>query len=374
MPTDSFTAWLLTQALGPELVSRALDALGNKSWRRRLAKSIAHQHGARVSERRLRRWLDRQETWDLLVAFTPQAVEALRESLASDLRPRVVVRKARYDADRLSDLASALVPIAIGEFLTTLDPSRAVAVAHYREMNTLVSIEHNVTQILETMDLDRDFPSLLRRVPPTASPLLQELLGESRSVCSTLLKGTLGGQATPAEAVYELINAPPQWLDAAPATAWLVLAEMASGYGRHIASAKAFETAAQRGAADRGILMARAALEASTGDDDPLARRFIEQAKEISADRYPFVTIAALAFDERKERLLESADSYPVDAPYRNIVLGMKGNVLFSERDWNAAIAAYEAQLAEHARMSGAVLRIAQCLLARATEGLSPSR
>lgn len=373
MPVDPFTAWLLIQALGPELISRGLDSLGRRSWRQKLAASVSDNAPEKVSTRRIRRWLDEPATWDDLVALTSDAVERLKESLSRALRPRIIIRKERYEAERLRRLADQLVPVAIGEFLVALEPSYATSVAHYREMAAISSLRGQVDQILEAIDVDRDLPDLLARVPPTAEDPIEDLVRASKPACASLLKSILGAAEGPAVAVDELVRVPPAWLEAAPPSAWLALGEIASGHGRHSSAAKAFEKAADSGAPNRALHLARAALEASTDDRVDEARRLCDLAASVTGERSAFVDLATAAVEKDVDSIIRVTSEYPADAPSSFLMSGIKGNVHYSRREWDLAIAAYEEQLRRQPRAAGAAIMLARVLLARATEGQSPS-
>lgn len=372
MPVDPFTAWLVTQALGPELISRGLDSLSKRSWREKLVKSIVELSSEKVSRRRLLKWLDAPSTWDDLVAMNAESIERLKTSLVTALRPKIVIRTKRYQPQQLRQQADHIVPIAVGEFLVTLDPSRATAVANYREMAELRSIRGQLDHVIEGMNVDRDLPELLKRLPPTAKPPVEDLFRSSRTACSTLLKAVLGDSEGPAAASLHLVQTPPDWMSSASASAWLALGEIASGHGEHQAASRAFEQAAQSGAPDRAIHLARAALEAGSHGDIGEARRLIAESEAVSGGS-DFLRLARAVVDHDFDEAVRAAVDYSPNAPHSYLVCGYQGNVHFIRGEYDLAIAAYEEQMRREPRAAGAALQAANSLLARATKGKSPS-
>jgi tetratricopeptide (TPR) repeat protein len=372
MVAEGFIGWLISQSLGPEVVSRGLDLLGRRSWRAKLARSVARQADERVPRRRLKDWLERRATWDDLVGLSSPAVERLVESLATALKPRIVLRKERYSA-ALRGRAERLVPIVIGEFLAALDPSLATSVAHYREMSELGGIRQRVEAVADVLEAGRDFDELLDRLPPLARRPVETLMDESRRACAALLKSVFAESAGPGPAAEALVRVVPEWLDAAPYSAWLALAEIASAHGQHAAASMAFEQATQRGAPDRPVVLARAATEAAMAADMEAAGRLLSAARDIDGDS-PFVAVVAAAIREDSQNVISLGSSYPQDGPQRHIVAGLKGNAHLSLKEWDDAIEALELQLHLEPRAAGAALRIAQALLGRATEGKTETR
>jgi hypothetical protein len=72
---DPFVGWLAKEVLLQEALSRAIDLLHHRNWRRRLARRVQQQTATWIPGWRLRRWLGRQGTWDALVHPSPQHAE-----------------------------------------------------------------------------------------------------------------------------------------------------------------------------------------------------------------------------------------------------------------------------------------------------------
>lgn len=375
MALEAFGAWLVAQAVGPEIVGSGLRALGKRSWRAKLIRRVVKEAGGGVPRRRLKAWLSDRTTWSDLVELTPSAVERLTVSLAEALKPRVpLLRKRGQSAIQLREESERLVPIVVGELLVALDPSLAVAVAHFREMTQLGDLKGEIKHIADVLDVDRDMEALVARLPPTAVGPLETLRRESLSASAALLRSVFGGIGGPRRAIADLIRLPPQWLEDGPPSAWLTLAELASAHGEHGSASAAFEEAAERGSPNRAVCLARAAAEAATAGDMQRAGQLLGTAKRLDDIGSRFVGIVGAAVREDYETMIELADSYAEEDPQRDLVIGMRGNAQLALKRWDDAIATLEEQVRLQPRAAGAYLRIAQALLARATEGKSVSR
>lgn len=371
---DPFVTWLLVQAVGPDIVSRGLDALGKRTWRAKLARRSIKEAGGRISRRRVEAWLNQRSVWNDLVELSPSAVERLEASLATALKPTIVlIRKSRFADVRLREDAERLVPIVIGEFLATLDPSLATSVAQYRTMGRLAGLQEQVESIAETLDLDRDEEVVLRRLPLNARGPVQELKRESRSTAAYLLKSVLGDEAGPSSAVSRLVRVPPDWLESAPHTAWLVLAELATAHGAHSESSEAFERATQHGAPNREVYLARAAAEAMNAEDVDRANNLLNLARTINNES-DFVAVVVAAVRQDFQEAIELAAEYPKTDDQYPLVIGIKGNCLLALREWDNAIEAFETYLELEPRAAGTALRIAEGLISRVAAGTSSTR
>lgn len=293
MAAESFVSWLVVQALGPEIVARGLDALGSRSWRAHLARRVEKEAGGGIRGRRLRGWLNRPTTWNDLVELSPAGIERLTHSLASALKPQVVLRRSKYSDPQLRDDAERLIPIIIGEFLAALDPSLATSVAHFREMSELGQLQTKVEAIAEVLDVDSEMDALLGRLPHNAKGPVDTLRRESPSSCSALLKSVFSEKAGPRAAVIGLLRVSPRWLESGPYSAWVAIAELASSHGEHAASSQAFEEATERGAPNRDVYLARAAAEAANAGDMERANRLLGVARKIDGNGSLFVEIIA---------------------------------------------------------------------------------
>lgn len=375
MSLEAFGAWLVAQAVGPEIVGSGLRALGKRSWRAKLVRRVRQEAGEGVPRRRLKVWLSNRTTWNDLVELTPAAVERLTVSLAAALRPRVpLLPRRKKSSAQLREEAERVVPTVVGELLAALDPSLAASVAHYREMGELRDLKGKVEHIAEVLDVDRDMDALVRRLPPTATGPVETLRRDSRSACTALLKSVFGEAAGPRVATAGLIRVPPQWLQSGPPSAWLTLAELASAHGEHDAASTAFEEAAERGSPNRSVCLARAAAEAATAEDMQRADHLLDAAKKLEDGGSQFVGIVDAALREDYEDLTDLADAYPDGDPHREFVIGVRGNAYLALKRWDNAIETLDEQLRLQPRAAGAYLRIAQALLARVTEGKSDSR
>ncbi len=184
---DPFVGSFAKEVLLQEVFSRALDLLGRRSWRWRLARRVRRQTRSWIAGWRLRRWLGRQATWDALVHPAPEHVELLVTTLAAAARPRVVLlRPARYAHEALQREATRVAAATAEQFIAALEAAQAVAVADQRhqlhdertgrqreQLSAQLAASQQV--VLERLDAERDFAERLARLPPTVGEPLQQL-------------------------------------------------------------------------------------------------------------------------------------------------------------------------------------------------------
>jgi hypothetical protein len=122
---DPLVGWLAKEVLLQEALSRAIDLLHHRNWRRRLARRVQQQTATWIPGWRLRRWLGRQGTWDALVHPSPQHAEQLIATLAAAARPRVAwLAPARYSQAALRGEATIVAAATTEQFIAALDPPR----------------------------------------------------------------------------------------------------------------------------------------------------------------------------------------------------------------------------------------------------------
>lgn len=141
-------------ALVGELIGEARRRLQTEDWRRRFANRVVDAADDPDARSAVGAWLAEEATWAGLVQPTPGAVDALQASLAGrlDAAPQVPVVGASAD-DTRSKRAGRLVRAALQQFLTELDPSRAIAVQEVRRAQDAEERQAQDELLEEQLDL-----------------------------------------------------------------------------------------------------------------------------------------------------------------------------------------------------------------------------
>ena len=190
----------------------------------------------------------------------------------------VTVSERRLIGSSLSrDRAEAIVRTTVTGFMSSLEPSDAVAVADYRSAQRDRLIDENAQQrtvaLQEHIDdrfdivegqLDRTgaFDQRVAALPAHARPFF-EAVGPSREALMVL--DSVAG-AEPREALVQLTADIPPWLRDSPAGTLVAAAELCRSYRVHLGAGHLFELAADR-SPDRGYYYARAAAELGSADE-----------------------------------------------------------------------------------------------------------
>lgn len=273
------TRWALGEVVAPDLYSRAVGRLTKRSQRRKLYGKVKASVGFRPGWP-YRRWLKANATRQLLRQCNQEAYDRLVGSL-------------RVELDDRAGQAEVLVNATIAEFLATLEPSEAVAVADDRASQRFDSIHGQNREILDTVTLDTSFTSNLERLPP---PVRRHLAAEPVSPAAKQLAAALAGDDPSSVLVTLAAEQQPQWLTEAPGTVHLAMATAVIIYGPHGAEGRAFKDAAERGA-ESAVSFARAAYSAHVAENHDLATELLDRARRVGDGPIVEALAAAVAGD-----------------------------------------------------------------------------
>lgn len=355
---DPLLGWFAAEALGPELVSRGLDYLRDNDWRKKLADRVADDLDFRVSRRRLRRWLDREDSWQALTEPAPERVVALVEAGVSVIRSRWPLKKPNEEAltSRSADLVAALVR----EFLAALDPSYATAIAHVREMRELRSIATDTSRILERLEGPEQFDAQLTLLPPGTDTQLRQLYASARSTAEQLA-GLLSGDDALAIAT-QLVTGPPAWLESAPGAAWAALAEFTSAHRLRDVSATAAERAVDAGIPRSARWLAKAASQLQTEDQDRAAA-LLARAEQLADSSDLFVSAVRAATTDALNEMRDLLRDVPTDDTDALTLLSYRAQAELAHNDVESAIATLDAAVAMSPNAAGILLLAADAWL-----------
>jgi len=156
------------------------------------------------------------------------------------------------------DAAEALVNATIAHFLSTLDPSVAVAVHEHRS-----ELRH--AELIARLDASKSFEDRLLLLPGP----MRDLLGSEtvhRATAERVVDALVRGD--PTTVIANWCDQRPDWLGAAPSSIIAALGFGAIAYGLRSQASRLFEEAADLGL-DPARWYARAALEAAAADEMP---------------------------------------------------------------------------------------------------------
>jgi tetratricopeptide (TPR) repeat protein len=310
---NQFLLWFMSQVLGPEIASQARQLLGQRNWQRKLTARVAAVSQIRFSRRRFRKWLRRPETANALVRPTVDELEILRESLADAL----------WGKDRPTDSEEAAEDVlthTTRQFLFALEAAHGVAISNFREMEALADIQDEAEAIRDLLEQDRDFDALLERLPPNVQKPLHQLSVSSPATARHLIDA-LARAPDPVKALSELTGDLPGWLRHASSEAWVVLGEFAASHRVEQVAVAAFEKAADSGAPDRTLWLARAAL-LEVDSNQEHSRSLLDRAKRISERPHKLVEIVSHLLDEDWQSVRDSATELS-DQNDKDRVLGL---------------------------------------------------
>jgi nucleoside phosphorylase len=144
------------------------------------------------------------------------------------------------------------------------------------------------------------------RLPSSAQSALTQLEQTDAALAARLASVLTPPDKPRASAVRDLVAAPPSWLDAAPAIAWMVIANVAAAYNEPSSGSTAAEQAANRGAEPTAHWLARAALFSAQAGDIDRARQIAETAREINGED-TFVREVSLAIENDLDALVSAS-------------------------------------------------------------------
>ncbi|MDP3984492.1 MAG: hypothetical protein Q8Q52_05740, partial [Acidimicrobiia bacterium] len=369
---EAFYLWLISEVVGPQLADRAVGQL-RSGWERRLAREAIAVSGVKVSRRRIEKWLKSEDVWNRLVRLQPADIAAMHRSLSA-----VVALSRGYrgaSSQKVGESTQQMLDAVVGQFLALLEPSRALNVAHYREMWELKKLGRDVAEMRTILE-DQTQRSDYLAVPPAPTARALERAAEVQPVPAAHLAAYLTqGTRSPAAIVHELWSEPPPWLTDGSHWLLLALAEFAASHGVNSTAAEIFEAMAEGGAPDRPRWLARAALSASGTGDQDRANRLAERARAFGGDSHSFVDFAAALISDDAESVMAAVTDELLEEKQdaaMALLAKARAEDLLGRRD--DAIATLEGLTAERPDFTSALLTQARFLVNRAVTEGSDSR
>ena len=279
----------------------------------------------------------------------PQALHSLRRIL-------------RVTDDQLDDRAHQLLDYILYEWTRAVDPSAAVALRGDLT-DEHVSKEAEATRTLirdvsVVADATRSFEEALSELHPWRADEARQLASSWTNAASVVAQ--VANAPKPAAILAQWHEFPPGWFEDAPAdwVAWL--ATLAHDHHSFQAASSLYATAIERGASDRGYLVALQTM-AQSRIDSKKAKSFLVK----STETHPLSVALTALFEERptdaKAALSDWAPTKPNQLAVRALVLSQ---ALAELDDVAGAIATLEGvQGAEVS--SGLAMAVAQYRLAR---------
>ena len=264
-PLSAFAVFIAGEVILPDAYSRGVNWALHRDNADRLAQEVAKSTGHRTG-RAYRQWYAQEETWTQLVTQGQPAYDALVESLNTALSKRLWGRPDRATVEEL-------VRSTISLFVSSLDPSEAVAVEGHRSAtrdavhDAAEEARHQrtadeVRDVGRRLDAHADLPARVRYLPP--APRRRLLDAPDRDVAYRLLD--IVDVENPAAAIAALVQPIPEWLAHASSSVLLAAAELALTYDVPTAVTDLLEHAASLGA-ERGYCTALLAIRRA--EDDP---------------------------------------------------------------------------------------------------------
>jgi hypothetical protein len=309
-PLTAFALFIAGQAVLPDAYTRGVDWVLHRSNAERLAKDVKKLTGHRTGHY-YRQWYEREETWNLLIAQGQAAYESLVDSLDTALTRRLWGKPDKATVEEV-------VQATIGLFVSSLEPSEAVAVEGQRSAVRDVTHDNaeaarhertlgEVRGVAQRLDADAELPERVQYLPP--GPRLRLLEAPDRPTAMRLLD--LVDIEDPRPAVAALVRPVPDWLAQASPVLVLAAAELALAYQVQIATQDLFELAAGLGI-ERGYCTARLALHHDLGEEAAALALLdsLPEPRGIYADS----TAAVLSGDFERFTALVTADAATSDA------------------------------------------------------------
>ncbi|TNC19410.1 PIN domain-containing protein [Amycolatopsis alkalitolerans] len=343
---DPVTLWFLSSVAAPDAYTRIVNKMRSRSSVDKLRTDVRADTGLRT-RRGYRKWLTSENTWDLLVSRNDNSYDELVRTLANAEARKLFGRRRDLDLER----AGKLVRATIAQFLPTLDPSMATAIADFRS-------EERHSEVMAVLRADSTFDDSLTLLPQAVRGLLLDP-AMPRRVAETI--AAIFAQGEPRDLVKDFANSPPGWLIDGPPLARLTFAEIASSYGLHDIASSYFERVADDGR-DRAKLYARAAYESvHAGDDSNRIDALLSRARAAEGDQlYRKVIEAAI---RENWQIIVDADRQQISADALMVLL--LALALENTNNLDDAIELLEAGTTNHPDSAGIILLRARLILAR---------
>ncbi len=372
VPPDAFYIWLLAEVAGPHLAGVALDQL-KPGWKRRLARNAITASGVSVPRRRIRRWLSSDDVWNHIVRAQPDDAARLVESLETVLRRD---RRQRRSSDvDLRQNAEALLSSILAHFLSELDPSHAVNVAHYREMWELRDLGRGQAAIRQMLEDASRFDDVLAALPKPTARALRGAHEASAVVAARLAVYLTETSREPRDLIEELWAETPDWLGGGSHWLLLAAAEFASAHQVPSIACAIFEEMADEAAPDRSRWLARAALAAANAGDAAEATALIDRAQDLGEQPNAFARFCAAMIDDDPDAVLGAVSEGLLKSEQDRamaLLARAQAEDLLSRSD--DALRTLDDLLADQPEVTSALVMQARFLARRAMEGGGDSR
>ena len=352
MDPTGVALWLLNTAAAPDAYTRIGNHLRRPLYKR-LARKVHKDTGLRPG-RPYKKWLRAEETRADLTRRRVDAYDRLVHSLTV-AEARGTFRRRPEDPAR----AEQLVDATIDFFLPMLDPAMATAIADDRA-------EDRHDEQMARYDASDSFEQRLALMPP---PMRDVLTDEQvhRRLAERLVDGLLRGD--PRTVIEGWCKNQPGWLTDAPAVVLLALAQAAQSFQLRREASAFFEQVGDLGL-ESPHWYARAAFEASSGDDDDRVAAMLTKARAAGDDA--LIDVVAAAVENNVDGVLAAVDR---DTALSNpFIASVYGFAIHRARGLDEAITFFAEVVARHPDYTGPALRLAQLRLERSTKAGTTSR
>jgi tetratricopeptide (TPR) repeat protein len=308
-PLTTGVAAPLIAVLGEVIAHKGIDAavgwLRDSSWRQALAAQAAAEAGIPSAIQAVKSWLDRPETAALLASSDfASNVDQLTTALERELADEWTLRVGTVPTDNvpLRSIADSILTSVLTNFIASLDPSRAVAIADSRAEARHKELQADLARVEAVLSAGDKYADARRHLPPTARSSISTLHELDPPKASALMRLVTSDAQAPGQALRELFRGPePELIRGGSAEFWIALADLAAAYGVREVEATTLDRAVNAGISNRGRVMARAAMALAANGDMVAARQHLESAKAISAgDSFIELIDASLASDSTR--------------------------------------------------------------------------
>lgn len=348
------------KSLAPEARREALALLGRGDWIGKLSRQAAKEAGVRRSRRPIRKWLEREETWQWLVNPSDSNEAQLRRSLKEHLDRDLLMRMSNIDTAGLTD---DIVPFAVANLIAEVDPSLAAAIADGRS-------SHRFREVLDRLDESPVQTATVERIPPPCRVWIERAASTDPAGARRLVSYLASSETRPNRDLQPLLDHAPVWLASLPYQGWVALAEFAGAHGEASVSSMIFEHVALMESPWPERWLTRGALASVHAG---MSERATGLLNDVSSNNLAHIVRAVSRNDWATARELPD-DPDDVAEEDRGVYLALKAEAQVNIGDLSGAIRLLELALREAPSSSGIALRLAHLLIARVGDSPAPTR
>ena len=344
------------------LVQLARSLVEEPGWAEKLAKKVADvvedQDGFPVSRRALQRWLETEESWEVLVDLDPASTSQISATITEPvlrssrqgrgLDPSEVERRALVIAERLR-----------AQFLAALDPAYGIAVLH-RRLEELYA------------PVGQEDASRIEGLPATVWGSLSDVTDVAPALGSRLTRFLRDHSSHPERVSQIVANQPdlPDWLGGAPYQAWIAMGDFLAAHEVHEGAHHAFRVAVDEGAPHAEILLVQAAIHVHDQDEDE-ARSLLDQSDLVGGPLGAVSKAVRAELDDQPEQLLSHLDDLDasessVPAETSLLVAVLRTRALGAVGDTDSAVRLVKTMITQHPERSIFNIVLADLLIAEA--------